>query len=276
MMAAPPFPSDEDVYTIADWAEITAVSTGRSVSRGKLITTLAREGAVSSAMAQDVWSELERRSALLAETWPLVLEDAVLRARTARPSIIYVFLAALGLRYNIDGRGRELFEHCVTQIVAALTGRPGIRIGFPRRSPVPTPLAEAVNEYCRLSDEQLGRIAPPSSDGDLGLDIVSWRSFADGRGGYVHYIGQCATGADWRDKLTELNPHKWTDHVNWAVPAVRFFATPFVLRHEEFRRVSMDGGLILDRPRLLSLEKEAKLSRKLTNTLRAYCEELYR
>jgi len=100
-------------------------------------------------------------------------------------------------------------------------------------------------------------------------------SFADGRGCYVHFMGQCATGADWREKLTELNPLKWKDHINWAVPPVRFFATPFVLLHEEFRRRSLDGGLILDRPRLMMLKEKIKLGRGLNGRLQRYCAQLY-
>jgi hypothetical protein len=109
----------------------------------------------------------------------------------------------------------------------------------------------------------------------LGLDIATWKAFRDERGGYLHLIGQCATGADWRDKLTELTPQKWLDHMVWAIPPVRFFATPFVLRAEEFRRVSMEGGLILDRPRLWELAGQSRVARRLVRQVESYCRQLY-
>ena len=107
------------------------------------------------------------------------------------------------------------------------------------------------------------------------MDIANWVPFNDGRGGYVHFIGQCATGADWEDKLTELNPHKWGDHVNWAVPPVRFFATPFVIPTEAFRRSSLDGGLVLDRPRLMELASKTTVSARTIKKLRKYTNTLY-
>jgi hypothetical protein len=51
----------------------------------------------------------------------------------------------------------------------------------------------------------------------MGMEIVDSLSFEDDRGGYLHFVGQCATGADWKDKLPELNPHKIGDNINWAV-----------------------------------------------------------
>jgi len=50
------------------------------------------------------------------------------------------------------------------------------------------------------------------------------------------------------------------EHIHWAVPPVRFFATPFVVRHEDFRRSSMTGGLMLDRPRLTELSRKSDVT----------------
>jgi hypothetical protein len=276
--AGPPFPEDDDVAAVADWAELSAVLTGSPLSQAKLRTTVGRENAVSSTLVEDAWAELQQRKVLFGGAWPFRLDETTLTLRR-RPGAIawYAFLAALGLRYNIDNVGRELFEHCVAEVVAGLTGRRGLRIGFPRRAPMPTSLAEAVRVYCGGSAEELGVLHPTlPTDGDLGLDVVSWIAFRDARGGYLHFIGQCATGADWGDKLTELNPFKWGDHISWAVQPVRFFATPVIVRLGEFRRASKDGGLILDRPRLLALHEEAPLRGSTKRRVEAYCAELYR
>lgn len=180
------------------------------------------------------------------------------------------------MRVGIENQGRILFESCVAEIVEGLTRIPGIRIGFPRVSPVPSDLTEAVKLYCERSCEPEGFSKSfPATDRDLGIDVVSWFPFRDKRGAFVHLVGQCATGADWKEKLPELNPHKWTDHLNWAVLPVRFFATPIVLRKEANRRLSMDGGLLLDRPRLLELAEMKPLGDGLRSELKSYCFSLY-
>ena len=232
--------------------------------------------------AADVFDELERRNNLMGNLWPFELDDNVnarvvsVRGANPRGRALYTFLAALGLRQNITADGRVLFEECVNELSAAITGRAGIRIGFPRKAPVPTSLADAVDLYCKESCEQEGKMkAPPATDNDLGLDIATWISFRDKRGGYLHLIGQCATGADWPDKLTELNPEKWNDHVSWAVKPVRFFATPFIVSVQEFRRASKDGGLMLDRVRLLELARTRPLSDSIAKRVRSYADRLY-
>ena len=273
----PPFPFDGDISEIADWAELTVAATGSSVGRGKVQTTMAREDAGDASRVADVWSELRRRDSLFGPNWPFRLTLNVLSPR--RPTTMFslhVFLAALGMRTNIDFEGRELFEHAVAEILQGLVGPQTMRLGAPRRAPVPASLTDAVKEYFGSATEDAAILRPfPTSDGDLGLDVAGWMTFDDDRGGFLHFIGQCATGADWRDKLLELNPHKWNDHVNWSVPPVRFFALPFVVKREEFRRTSLDGGLILDRPRLVHLAAKAPVSTSLRRKLQNYCSTLY-
>ena len=110
---------------------------------------------------------------------------------------------------------------------------------------------------------------------DLDVDVVAWFPFLDRRGSYLHLVGQCATGADWKDKLTELNPHKWGDHLSWAVPPARFFATPLIIRKEEMRRLSKDGGLMLDRPRLIELADRRPLAKELMEEVAEQGREFY-
>jgi hypothetical protein len=273
----PSFPYGDDIYETADWVELAVLRGGRPFKRGNLVTTIAREDANLS--AADVMDELQRRSRLMGKLWPLQLDGSenIVSLRSRPPArVLYTFFAALGLRQGITNHGRELFESCVSELSAGLTANHGIRIGAPRRNPVPTSLADAISMYCAASVEFDGKMrAPPLSDGDLGMDIANWMPFRDGRGGYLHFIGQCATGADWSDKLTELNPHKWADHVNWAVPPVRFFATPFVIPTENFRRSCLDGGVVLDRPRLVELATKTRLTAAMLRAIDKYTASLY-
>jgi hypothetical protein len=273
----PPFPSSDEISEVADWVELMVLLSEKPYKRGSLVTTLEREDAhVNSA---DVFDELERREALMGELWPLDLDDdeAVLSLREgAAHRTLYTFLAALGLRQNITHDGRVLFEECVSELSSAITGHAAIRIGHPRKAPVPQSLREAIERYCVDSREQEGKFKPPeAADKDLGMDVANWWPFKDGRGGYVHLIGQCATGADWDEKLPELAPRLWEEHIHWAVPPVRFFATPMVVSHEDFRRSSILGGLMLDRPRLIELAQRAGLSDETRDRIEDYTLTLY-
>jgi hypothetical protein len=279
-VSVPPFPESDIVREVADWVELAVLNTGQSFRRGRLVTTIDREDA--DVNPADVIDELERRQKIMDGRWPLILDDPIdakvvaLRRMNDRLRSLYRFFAALGLRLNITPEGRVLFEHCVNEVTAAITGRVGVRLGHPRERPVPPSLRMAIESYCQESSETEGRLkAPDAADQDMGMDIANWRSFQDDRGGYLHFIGQCATGADWKDKLPELNPHKIGDHINWAVRPVRFFATPVVVTHQEFRHASQDGGLILDRPRLMELAVSAPISSALLRRVRTFTATLY-
>lgn len=228
-------------------------------------------------MPEDAWAELERRAALCGDCWPFAIDEGAIRVRksTSARLDLYWFLAALGLRIDVTPQSRSLFERCVAELVGGLTSQTGLAIGSPRQTPIPADLNLAIREYASASHEDgIGRPFP-ATDKDLDVDVVAWCGFKDGRGGYLHLVGQCATGADWKDKLTELNPHKWSDHFKWAVPPARFFASPLVFRKEEMRRLSMDGGLILDRPRLLELEEIKPLRREILSELQQHGRTFY-
>ena len=258
MIGSPPLPTSPSTGELADWAELVALERGR-IARGKLSTELARSGG-SDLQVADAWTELEERAALSGDQWPFVLSSNALERRFA-PSdddLLPAFFAALGLRENIELAHRELFEQCVTELILAVLPF-SARLGHQRRPPVPSSFREAFAEYAQRIDERVIQ-EPPSSDNDLKMDVVAWRPFSDRRGGYFNLVGQCATGADWDEKLDELNLDVIADHLKWAVTPLRFFATPHVVPLQKMRRFSVRGGIILDRPRLLELARAASLS----------------
>lgn len=276
-MPTPPLAANIEIEELADWAELMAMMGGGPLSKGHLTTALAREGAVSLSAPDDAWATLETRQHLMGHRWPFDLTGMQLTAIPSHPlADCYRFLAALGLRSGVASPGPQLFEFLVAEVVGALTGRPGMRLGWPRVKPMPKRFSTAIKLYLRESkEEKAWRDLPLSADKDLGLDIVTWFPLDDPREGSLHLLGQCATGADWTEKLRELNPEKWNAHVHWCVAPARFFALPFVVRPEEIRRHSMDGGLILDRVRLLQLAERTPVSRTLKRRLVRYCDALY-
>jgi len=257
-LGSPPLPVEPTYQEVADWAELVALQKGK-LTRGKLGTEVDRIGGQPVLIA-DAWRELEARAALAKDHWTFTLSATEIARKSGNGAdyALPAFLAALGLRENIENSHRQLFEQCVSELVRALLPN-SMRIGFPRRPPVPIPFRDALAAYAAAIHEKV-RAEPPSSDNDLKMDVVAWRVFGDGRGGYLHLIGQCATGADWVDKLDELNLSVIAEHLAWGVEPLRFFATPHVIGAQEMRRVSLRAGLVLDRPRLLELAQTAPLA----------------
>ncbi|MEO5804561.1 MAG: hypothetical protein ABIR24_13625 [Verrucomicrobiota bacterium] len=88
---------------------------------------------------------------------------------------------------------------------------------------------------------------------DAGLDIVTWRSFPDGRSSKLIAFGQCATGKHWWDKRLELQPGDWcrtwmtkTPHV---IPLKMFFV-PHSVSGDEWSELGYQSGIIFDRFRI--------------------------
>jgi hypothetical protein len=272
-LGAPPLPTEPSVEEVADWAELVALRLGK-VARGKLSTAVARDGG-SDRLVADAWTELGERADLSGDRWTFTVSSAYLARRTDRVDdhVLPAFFAALGLRENIENPHRALFEQCVAELVYGLLPAT-LRIGHPRRPPVPPSFRDAFVDYVARIDEHVAAL-PPATDNDLKMDVVAWRGFGDRRGGYLHLVGQCATGADWEAKLDELNLDVIKDHVSWGVDPVRFFATPHVVAAQHMRRISKRAGLVLDRPRLLELERSTKLASTTTQEVLAVLADLY-
>jgi len=69
-------------------------------------------------------------------------------------------------------------------------------------------------------------------------------------------FGQCATGHNWRTKLSELQtPAFWKKWITEpaAVDPVRMFFVPFRVEAIKWDDASIDGGILFDRCRIASL-----------------------
>jgi hypothetical protein len=126
--------------------------------------------------------------------------------------------------------------------------------GFPRRI-TPAGFLDAVADLCvQLEEGSPARTAPENEDEkDAKLDLVAWRPFSDGRPGKLVGFGQCATGRNWREKLTELQPIDFCHFAlqqQLAVLPTRLFFTPFRLDARKWRRHAIRGGIVFDRCRV--------------------------
>lgn len=127
--------------------------------------------------------------------------------------------------------------------------------GFPRKH-VPSGFRDAIDDMCGELHEGLGHkeTTPNVSDQqDGGLDLVVARRFPDRRPGQLVGFGQCATGNNWRDKLSELQPKAFCDlwlREPLAVPPIRLFFVPHTIEDRIWVHTAQYAGVVFDRCRI--------------------------
>ena len=151
----------------------------------------------------------------------------------------------------------ELFE-LVTKasLETQFTGWVVHQTGWTRRNAAG--LEQVVNEVTRHLGEQKGRLElwSKSNAKELGLDLLCYRPFPDNRVGIPVYLTQCASGANWKSKLSTPHLGTWRNVIQFTTMPKRAFATPFAFLDREFiQHSTVVDGLLLDRCRLLGASR---------------------
>ena len=267
---------------IADWAELVALNTQTAFKRGDMKSALSGEDISDvDTLEESAWYELVTRSRVCGSVWPFRLKGAVLTPRDPKgiSRRFYRFLAMLGLGEGVTADDRRLFEEAFAELMAAMAGAPGIRVGHPPTANQATSFADRFKSFldgAGSSDQERGK-DPLPTDKDLGLDAAATKMlFADARGGAtLHYWAQCCTGYNWEEKLSDLDFEVWRPHFTWSVLPVKLMATPLILTMPEpkWHRVVRRGGVVVDRPRLLQLSRRVRLGDQMLKTMNRRCRE---
>lgn len=219
------------------------------------------------AAVESAFTEIEDRfnaCGAVCGMYPFVLEeDYIALAKDTRNSV-YTFLLLLsryGQRIGSKSAkdGAKLFEEVCAKAAEEYLGGAHIAIksfvfGFPRRG-LPAGFKKALQKLCDELQEGGGPRDRPNSPNqkDAGLDIVAWRNFDDARPGKLITFGQCATGNNWNEKLSDLQPYNWCEF--WmrdrpAVTPVRMFFVPHRVSQKNWLLSSFSGGILFDRCRI--------------------------
>jgi len=261
----------------ADYAELLCLRDG-SCSVTRLSRDLGRieendyEGGVEeySELDEDIelgFKEIERRlSACGADCYPfsvtstghrIDLADDITSAR-----VLYCYLL-LATRLNMasdrnqaDIDGTLLFEHVSAQIAAALWGERSQSMVFGTGAHQGG-FETKVNLLCSGLGEGGGfknRNEGVVTQNDGKLDVVVWKGFRDGRVGKLIGFGQCKTGRNWRDSLTQLQVdafvRSWMQDAPPVDPIRLFFVSEVVGEELWYSQVA-SAGLLLDRCRIV-------------------------
>ena len=282
MIGPPPASADTTVH--ADWLELKALAAGdRNSSFQDLVAELRRSGSTdavqesmdalvdsggetSERVADAVFDELEDRASAAGTGYPFsVGEQAIqLKSDLFEGGSTYVFLLLLS-RFGVNAakgvgvRPERDFEDISLAAAEGCFGRNehdgSYLFAFPRRTKAKS-FPAAVDALSRQLGEGGGAKPVPiiTRQKDAHLDVVVWHGFADKRAGQFIAFGQCATGANWRTKLSELSePGTWC-HA-WmlrppSVPAVRMFFVPHRPTRDEWETSAILGGVLFDRCRI--------------------------
>lgn len=177
----------------------------------------------------------------------------------------------------------NLFEEVVELICPALL--PGWRVYRAGWSPddtkdVPGIVGELCDRIYVSGAVDLEEWHSPDAK-DAGLDIVCYRAFSDHREALPVYFIQCASGKNWRDKVTTPNGVLWQKLLNSAVQPSTGIAAPFVVEDRELRIAGLTGQVVVfDRLRMLSacalaeIQVPVELNGRLRDWMRPRIESL--
>lgn len=261
-----PFPQT-DVLKLADWMEISSIQArARGCSLGDMSRQLKKSSALeedrlgADSVEADVYNELMSRAKAAGGRYPFTIDGArtTLRSRIEDyPS--YMFCLCLSYFGADRVRGLDFFPTRAFETISCTAARSyiqgeGLRFGAPRDT-LPSRFDSAVNELCVLVGEGGGfRKRGRRLRQDDTLDLVAWKDFADRQPGKILMFGQCATGHNWKRKLSELNPadfcRLWLTEA--PVSVFKAFFLPHRVHPSEWTESSVRAGIIFDRCRLSS------------------------
>ncbi len=278
MFKWPGIPSPRaSAHELADFAELQAWQRS-SISVTDLYGLLGRidENDYSNGVTEEedlpkeiaaVFHEMERRSASCGNGYPFTMDERgyVLRARRDVGYIKYITYKYLLLATRLNMRdnrvhggvdGALVFEELSAEVGRNYLGQRAKSFVFGTAGSIGN-FADRVNRLCQQlgeGGEFVGRNTVPPTDRDGKLDVVAWKPFSDRRVGKLTLFGQCKTGTDYRDTLTQLQPdafgRKWFRDQPAVTPVRAFFVTEALLR-DRWHNLAVDSGLLFDRCRII-------------------------
>lgn len=224
-------------------------------------------GTIAETVIVDAFENLEHRAGACREGYPFKLDAegytlSLNPLASNRRRVIYQYLllaTRLDMRSNrkhVSLDGTLLFEELAAEAAREYLGARAESLVFGTAAEEGSFQAK-VNELCRLIKEGGGfveRDATPSRPRDGKLDVVAWKHFTDGLAGKFIVFGQCKTGTNYSDTLTQLNPtafyQKWFRDALVVTPVRTFFVAE-ALSSDQRYNASSDAGILFDRCRIV-------------------------
>lgn len=213
----------------------------------------------------DICKEIRTRMSIAAKHYPYSLTnmDYVLEYVPASDhgNIIYPYLLlATRARMSIDRikselDGSLLFEHLCAAVAKEYFGdRSNVDVFGTSKKDFKT-FREKLQDIAKIIGEG-GQIhlRPNYRPKDDNVDVIIWKGFADKQPSQMIAFGQCKTGTNWTEKISELNTqafcNRWFTDQPVLLP-IRMFFTAQDFPRNIFLERAQNAGLVFDRFRIL-------------------------
>lgn len=266
--------SPTSVNNVADWVEFYVSYLQESISKAELSGAIERSkgNEPDEDFIVSVWNELQTRQQLYGENPPFEVARRLINPRGKWedfPEYMACLIFSLEGNPNTDaepavGAGK-LFERISLIAVKHYLRGEGFIYGYPAE--------QNVEQMAILMNERFMYL-PPTYRKDRNLDIFAWKAFGDNRTSQTVLLVQCAAGANWKDKLTELNLAAWSKYIHFgASPSKGFAMSKALTETERWEEAATDAGVLFDRTRLYRNILEADDDDELKKELREWCDE---
>ncbi|MBI2716758.1 MAG: hypothetical protein HYX37_20275 [Rhizobiales bacterium] len=280
-------PETQDVVALVDWLEASLLTQKAPRISDEAIIDVLSEADLDDpeSLLASMQQTFRFRSRTVGEAYPFTRDGSgFLRACSWPDSLPYSFMLFASLNQSYveltyakgrANRPAELFEHLASYAIEKYLVCEVVRIGAPRRHPVPTQFPSALDYTVDRLGEIIGhRDLEDHASGDDGVDLIGWRPFGDLRASQAIIFAQCAIGTDWRDKRDGVNLDMWRQHINWHSPPLKGFAIPF--HHQSgkpWRETAIRAGIIFDRLRIARLVPPGALPQADRRSMTEWCSK---
>lgn len=254
--------SNESSERIADWIEILAASQrGKPLSIQKIQEVSQSFANLSSNMVPYAFRQLVRRSQVLGESYPFIVDETYIVTRKSVDDSTYLQLLFLtpgsgvstaGSVWNLE-KASKLFEDIVESALATFFGQNTrtVNFGFPSRNGRPAEFPAAVAWLSEKTNIRLGNAYRPPRKKDGGVDIFVWKAFADNKPGIPIMLVQCTIKDDYINKIGDIDIKLWSSWLSSDIEPLVALAVPGVVNKDEYWSEITTRGILLDRLRLV-------------------------
>lgn len=255
----------DDSVELADWLELRALaSDDLDASAGDLKSLLNIEGTggVEDLLAQ-TFDEIDCRRTAASQAYPFqTTGTSIQQYQSLSPGMkVYIFCLILSYHGWAAKKGAKhnpwlLFEELSALAAASYVGGAATVFGTASRAESNGSFSARVDCLAKALREGGGyKSFPGVSVQDGKLDIVAWKESPDRRPSQFILFGQCAAGANWKSKLSELQPREgfWDNWMQDAPvsPLIRSFFVPHSIGEpNQWAQNARRGGIFFDRCRV--------------------------